>query len=659
MTEVWEHPAVGVQMNHRAEFVTMTKDDAPAGRFRRSKASRRNRHHRIDAAKWSARTRNGGARLLRYRYELMPTVVTTSASLLGMMQHGHGVNTALYAGLTGLSGAVGWIGGVKGHVLPLGIAGGTGCLVFGNLAVCSGLGPSWLALTSWALATATAYGVYVPWLIRKRNERMKLNVDAVKAKGPVAAAHGMDVATGLTGATAEETALRRALHALTGVAPQAVEAFRFDASGWTAVVSMPPGKSTSAESIVKRKTQLAANLGLAGDMDAREGGRPDQLIVRLTTSDGLAKTIGYRDDERTEADAPVRIGWDERGRPCDLTILYRHTLVAGASDWGKSGIVNNVIKKLVRRPDWELVGIDLKPGSPELGPWSPLFSRPVASTVAEARELLQWFLDEAQQRGELLEQWSQASMAAGKPPIRKWVPGKHGSAILLITDELAELIRQDEEEAKQRREHKLPALRSLADMYESALAIVRFLGMQILSATQTPSRRVFGGSTDARGNYANRISTRLGESNHAVFIFGADAASRGWDPQNLDMPGKFLISSAEHPEKVVYRSEYVTDQDIADDVAPHFARGYSRERGGYSVPQQATEEPTLPDGTQVRHNERHLWELFRSAGSMTKAELAEAAGIAASTAGLALNRWERHGVVSTREGRAERYSLPE
>ncbi|UYQ65713.1 hypothetical protein [Streptomyces peucetius] len=68
-------------------------------------------------------------------------------------------------------------------------------------------------------------------------------------------------------------------------------------------------------------------------------------------------------------------------------------------------------------------------------------------------------------------------------------------------------------------------LRTSAIQYESLLAIARFRAIQFASATQQPSRRVFGGNTDARGNHANRILSRTGEAGHAPFIFSGTDAS--------------------------------------------------------------------------------------------------------------------------------------
>jgi hypothetical protein len=182
-----------------------------------------------------------------------------------------------------------------------------------------------------------------------------------------------------------------------------------------------------------------------------------------------------------------------------------------------------------------------------------------------------------------------------------------------------------------------------------------------VSATQQPSRKVFGGSTDARGNYANRICTRAGEAGHGPLIFGQGSQSRGWRPELLDLPGKFLAQTPEHDTPRTYRAEYVSDADIADEVGFY----HSDIRDTKEQP-ALTEEPwveafapaRLPDGTPVGDAWPHLYRILTDRGSVTKKELASTAGVSRDTAMRAIETWERHGVLSHRDGRSTRYYLP-
>lgn len=584
----------------------------------------------------------------RRRYELAPAGGTTTLTILGLAQDGIGPALA-YGTLAALSGA-GAVAGLK-HKNPLVThVGAAGFIALGDITTAVAAGFSWPTVTAWALATGAAYGVYGPWLATQRNARMKLHVDTVKAKGSVPEALGLEAADpGLTGASPEETVLRRGFHALTGAVPLAVHAFHRMADGsWSCLLKTPPGKNTAPAVLVKRAVQLQANMGVPGRLTLAEGPEANDLIVKVAMADALATTLEVTDTGVTTCREPVLLGRDEDGQEFLLRLLYRHTLVAGASDWGKSGIVNLILKRLNRCEDVDLYGIDMKPGAPELGPWEGRM-KALAKNAEQARGLLEWIRGECDRRGAILAELTRKSMAEGGGPVRKWVPGLHGNAIFVVTDELAELVRQDQE---------------LADLYESLLAIARFLAIQFVSATQQPSRKVFGGSTDARGNYANRLSTRAGEAGHGPLIFGQGCQKNGWRPELLDLPGKFLAQTPEHDTPRMYRAEYVSDLDIADEV------GFYQSDMRDTEPQPAiTDEPWVeqfaplrfPDGSTVARGQwPDLYRVFAGlGGGATKKELAAACQISRDTAMRAIEEWTRHGVQERRDGRSTRYYLPE
>ena len=588
-----------------------------------------------------------GQWVARRRYELAPAGGTTTLTILGLAQDGAGPAVA-YGILAAGSGAAAVLGlKHKSHAVTHIGAGGFIALADITTAVAAGF--SWPTATAWALSTGAAYGVYGPWLATQRNARLKLHVDTVKAKGSLPEALGLEAADpGLTGASPEETALRRGFHALTGAVPLAVHAFHRSPDGsWSCILKTPPGKNTAPAGLVKRAGQLQANMGVPGKLVLAEGPDANDLIVKVAMSDQLAATLTVTDTGVTTCREPVLLGKDEDGEAFLLTLLYRHTLVAGASDWGKSGIVNLILKRLNRCTDVDLYGIDMKPGAPELGPWAGRMEG-LARNAQQARELLEFLRHECDRRGAILAELSRKAMAEGQGPVRKWVPGKHGTAIFVVTDELAELMRQDKD---------------LAALYESLLAIARFLAIQFVSATQQPSRKVFGGSTDARGNYANRISTRAGEAGHAPFVFGQGCQTKGWRPELLDLPGKFLAQTPEHDRPRVYRAEYVSDMDIAEEVGFF----YSDMKDTEEQP-AITEEPWVeqfaplrfPDGSGVGRDQwPDLYRLFvASPDGATKKELAQTAGVSRDTAMRAIEEWTRHGVRERRDGRSTRYYLP-
>ncbi|MCX4750923.1 hypothetical protein OG455_41315 [Kitasatospora sp. NBC_01287] len=568
---------------------------------------------------------------LAHRWELAPAATIAALTTLGWWQHGTpgaGWEAAGYLALAAGSGTAAAHGLKHKHQHLYGAGAGL-AVAFGDVAAGTGFGPDAASLTVAAISTALAYAAYVPWLAEhgKGHKHPARPAETAAAIGP-------------------ETGTRRARQ----------------------FAGTPKPEDPNNEALA-------------------ESGQPvevDSVYEALQHNPFFDDVIPYADDESDDLADPIRIGWDETGEPVYLTMLYRHTLVAGASDFGKSGLVNLIIKKLLRKQHAELFGIDMKPGAPELGPWEPTLRR-LARTPEEARDLLQFIRAECDRRGAFLADLSASSMASGRGPVRKWIPGVHGPAWWIVTDELAELIRQDEElrklEAEIRKvsEDPEPAEPKISTTYESLLAMARFLGIQFISATQQPSAKVFGGNTDARGNYANRISTRVGEAGHTQFIFGSGCTGKGWKPEELTRPGEFYLGAPEMPlvDPPQCRAEYVTDADIGADVGHYFQAGHRgpavvvtepKVRMLKSVPADAAPaEPELvfPDGSAVGRNDwpdlyRVFCRLCADRGYATKDDLVDGGPFnSRDTVRRATEEWLTRGVQVRKAGRAEQFYLPD
>jgi hypothetical protein len=347
----------------------------------------------------------------------------------------------------------------------------------------------------------------------------------------------------LTGRTVEETRLRTVVHELfTAELPGCtVERTR---TGWTAVLDLPV--NLDRDRLRTAWPRVASGMGVAGEFMLEDGALTNQLIARFIDGDPLSAVVPYQRTSGARFTDPVLLGVDRFLNPVWLDLAYNHTLVAGSSKFGKSTLVRSIAVQLADRPDTVLYGMDLKPGAPELTPMAPIL-QDVAETPEQAHALLDWLKHELGERGEILAQ-------AGD---QEWDPAKHGRpAIWVIEDELAELVRQGDGGPWK----KDPASKK----QESLLALMRFAGMHFLSATQQPSRKVFGGTTDARGNYANRLSTRMNDADHRRFIFGN---TPGWEPGKLDQPGKFLLQSPMHQVPAPYKGMWLTGDEFRAEVA--------------------------------------------------------------------------------------------
>jgi hypothetical protein len=534
------------------------------------------------------------------------------------------------------------------------IAGAT-ALAVGDAAVWSGAGVSWLSLGSFVLTTAVAYWKYGSDLVDKRHQRMKLHIDTVKAKGALPDAMGLEMADpGLVGSSVEETALRKALHALTGSTPLDVPAFTaLEGGGFHALVTMPPGRTTSPAAIIAKQKQFHSNLGLPGRLFLTQGPRADMLDVRLVVIDTLEGTIPWQGPTIRSILEPMLLAIAEDGTEIRQTLFRNHVFVAGASDNGKSGIVNLILCNLLNCDDVDVYGIDLKAGAPELRIYEPVMKM-LAKTPEQARFLLEWIEGEYQRRGQIL-----GGLGEDGVPVRQWKPGEHGNAIVVVTDEMAELIEQDSE---------------LAVLYRRLAALVRYVGIILVSATQTPSAKVFGGDKDGAANYQVQIGLRVISPTQTNIVMGAGMHGQGWTLSELDAPGKCMIRSRENPKPRRAKAIYTNDQDIAAAVRARCERyGITPPSGpGGGLPQQPliqlVKDTTpaggtvyrYPDGKAVGRDEwPALWKAFEAMGSATKAEL-QAAGVVNSrdTVRRALEVWTAHGVLHRRDGLSTRYYLP-
>lgn len=417
----------------------------------------------------------------------------------------------------------------------------------------AGIGPTAYA---WLVSSAAAVAARLVYKHHTRHDDIKLGMDQVRLETAMIrqqmAHHALvqkttpePVQTGpdLTGRTVEETRIRTVVHELFSAELPGCTVERTK-TGWTAVLDLPVNLDRSK--LRSAWDKVASGMGVAGEFMLEDGALTNQLIARFIDGDPLQTVVPYTRTQGSRFTDPVLLGVDRFLNPVWLDLAYNHTLVAGSSKFGKSTLVRSIAVQLADRPDTVLYGMDLKPGAPELTPMAPIL-QDVATTPEQAHALLDWLKAELGERGEILA-------AAGD---QEWDPAKHGRpAIWVIEDELAELVRQGDDGPWK----KTPASKK----QESLLALMRFAGMHFLSATQQPSRKVFGGTTDARGNYANRLSTRMNDADHRRFIFGN---TPGWEPGRLDQPGKFLLQSPVHQVAAPYKGMWLTGDEFRSEVA--------------------------------------------------------------------------------------------
>ncbi|MFG3132830.1 FtsK/SpoIIIE domain-containing protein [Streptomyces tendae] len=573
------------------------------------------------------RARKTGVAVARYafrrRFELAPAAADLGLTAMSWWHHATGVTWQEHAayGLATLGAAtLGWKGLATKHknIASFG-AGGT--VVMANTWIGAAMGPSVPSLIAAAVTGGAAYAAYGPWLTKQRHERMGLEVKAAKAGVTVGGLGTNSESPSLIGASREETKLVKALVAMLSVPQVDVTSLDYTPFGWRATVELPAGRNTAPQKVIAAREQFANNLGLPGRVRLSRGEHDNELIVTLYETDPLAEPIPWPGPSTSTCLEPAVLGVDAYGDLVQIPMLYNHVLIGGATDNGKSGLLNVLIGHAVACRDAEVLLIDLKPGAVELGPWRSC-ALGLADSPSRAMQLLKMIWAEVERRGQYLRDLGEE---LGKP-VKKWVPGEHGPAWFVFIDELAELVR------------KVPAA---AKLVESLLQVARFVGITLVCATQSPSNKVFGGSTDGRQQYQVRIGLGAKESTTANLIFGPGAHGDGWTLDELDAPGKFLRWDRENQEPIEARAYLMTVDDIGatvhryalDEVPaarPHPAEEIepdddptppkpptpptppSGPGGGRPVLRAV---PTFPDGSEVPDNRHELWQAVEKAGS--------------------------------------------
>lgn len=481
-----------------------------------------------------------------------PSIIT-GAALIAEWQYGTAAATVEFI-TAAATGKLAFVSFAKKwpHHLSWGSLATAGAFTQAGVTTIGGLGPT---VYAWLISSAAAVAAQLVYKHHTRHDHMKLNMEAVKLQtalvgqqirqqqlAKLTAQDTVPAGPDLSGRTPEETRIRTVIHTLFAAELPGCTVER-TRTGWTAVLDLPVNLDRN-----KLRTawpKVASGMGVAGEFVLDDGALTNQLVARFIDGDPLSAVVPYTRQTAARFTDPVHLGVDQFLNPVTVELAYSHVIVCGSSKFGKSTLVRSILIQLADRPDVQLMGIDMKPGSPELQPMAPIL-QDIASTAEQAHALLDWLKEELSERGEIL----------AKAGDQEWDPATHGRpAIWVVIDELAELQRQGDG-----KEWGQPASKKL----ESLLALMRFAGMHLLAATQQPSRKVFGGTTDARGNFAVRISTRMNDKDHSRFVFGSSVV---WNAGALDAPGKFLISSPDHQVPNVSRGMYLSGDEFRSEVA--------------------------------------------------------------------------------------------
>jgi S-DNA-T family DNA segregation ATPase FtsK/SpoIIIE len=361
-----------------------------------------------------------------------------------------------------------------------------------------------------------------------------------------------------------------------------------DTWGWTARVILRKG--TTVAQAIARIPDIESGLELRpGSVRVLPDGKhANRLVMRVVETEPLAAPIPWPGPSIRSVTQPAEIGISEDGRPVRVLLLRRNVLIGGIAGSGKSGVLNVIIAILAACHDVRLWGVDLK-GGMELGPWEACFER-IATTPEEADQLFRDAVGELNNRAALMA-------AEGK---RLWEPTPRNPALVIITDEHAEL----PEEAH--------------DSADSTARRGRAVAVNLIAATQRPTQAAMGKHTAVRSQMDIRICLRVREPRDAGLILGQGwSIASGWQAHKLTRPGEFLISDPEHgtPER---NRAYLLDDQTRDQHAARYGHRQPPPAAAPDAPGTAPEPPPDaadgPPRDDGSRPETALWDALVDAG---------------------------------------------
>lgn len=281
---------------------------------------------------------------------------------------------------------------------------------------------------------------------------------------------------------------------------------------WRLPFELGDTSKLSPQALAKKEDQLATNSG-ARRIEVEPTHGPKGTITVYDGPDRTDETFTWNGTLIKSVEKPFLIAYDEAGRNTEIDFT-EHVLLTGRTRLGKSALLRYL---LVATIECDIVrfGVDCKDGAPGFGMLEPLFTELATDP---------------------LDGWAQQFGIKGIAAVRgQWMRRKgidkwdlaDGPRVVQATDELAEMILRYPD---------------AAEIFKSNLSLVAASGITYLTATQTPSKSVFGKNTDGRKQFGVRIGFKNDiEANNMVF-----GGLPGYRVQDLDAAGKLLIASLEH-----------------------------------------------------------------------------------------------------------------
>lgn len=323
--------------------------------------------------------------------------------------------------------------------------------------------------------------------------------------------------------------------------------------GWTAKLVWPPGLY-SVEDVLKKRDRIEGARGLpVGSLRlARHGRETNRVDAFAVVDDPHTQAIEWPGPSKPEGGSvtdPTALGLQENEQPVTVqrfrTSGARRVLIAGASDSGKSGMINHLVGEDACCDDVALLLMDLK-GGMELSPWSGIAAWTV-TTVAGALEMCA-----------ALEAAIEARMAdCSRRKVRVWTPSRERPAIHVYVDELRRV-------AASRSGRTVREARETLDRLVDLATMGRAVGISLIGATQYPTLEALG-SSQIRTQMDVRMCFRVQNQDEAGFTIPDHRPAAHLIP--ADRPGTFYLQDGDRYYELPVRGYFWPDELVAEVAA--------------------------------------------------------------------------------------------
>ncbi|MFC7973909.1 hypothetical protein ACFUT3_01415 [Streptomyces cinereoruber] len=334
------------------------------------------------------------------------------------------------------------------------------------------------------------------------------------------------------------------------------------------------------------------------------------LIRTRSASDGLSLAwepgrpgVGVDEITGEIVDIPLRPG--------------NHVLVAGMTGMGKSVSWRPLAMRAAGDPLWAVILLD--PKRQEAGQWSGKI-RTVGDQDGTNDEIRQLIYDTVREIvGEMLHRQRIA-------PGATWVPTTKYPELLVIIEEGRQLIEMDKD----------PRWSGVLAMVDDLYTLARAVGIQLLWATQYPSRTNGGITAMVDENTATTLALTVSGSTSDRVIFGETAGATGWEPSTLDgIPGRCMVKATGRTPNPV-RVWFVADEVVR--ALPDAAPWHSAVAAPAAPPAAGDPEEGLTE------NQRAVLAAVR-AGHAGPSDIERATGINKGSVKRSMDRLEALGLI--------------